>query len=857
MADADIGADRHDTLAAAGAAEIVDLLRRSGLVAGASSEALSQLATEASVLALGPGESLIEEGSLGEEVFFLVEGELLVFTRLRGEEVALARIAEPGSHIGEQALRGEQPLPRNAGVRAIRRSVLLRFDRAAMLEALAGDTGLQERLATLGKAQIETRLKQQSTLLAALADQGTSLAALEQRDYADGDIVFRQGDPGGELYIVRRGVAAVRKTDAEGHETLVARLLEGQSFGERALLGDGRRTATITAEGPLSVMVVDRERFLDLYRKEGQVRQYFDTLERVYDLAGLGLVTQYSGRFLGKPAVNLLIRRPDGSAVVVSRLADEPIFSLRAERAPDSGARTVIHADPARLVERRLEIANGRLIGAFVTGEWDEIGLLHRLVIDRAAWSPDHDAAFVGSGLLPAALRQPLAAHVCNCMQLDESALRRAIQAGADTLPALQNATGAGAVCGGCVPKLERLVGTGSEFQPMRLTEIVVHAEDVRSFRFTPTVPGALPPARAGQHVVVRAMLDGVPVERTYTLTSAASETRYREITVRRDALGTFSSYLFTLAPGAELALSTPRGQIYFDASDKRPLICLVAGIGVTPALGVVRSFAAMGAERPVQVLHAVRTASDLTAGGEFASLAGAKAWFGYSPHVSDEQGRIMPADIAAMTAQPNAQYLICGPDGFQHMAAAALARVGIPAHRILIEAFGHVGARRSDDGRVPEGAMPAMVGGGLAALFALQAAVGTPWNPLAWLHQSWTASLISGAVLLAFLLLQGRLSLLRWQRRWSEAAAHRTVHQWLGVATVLLTMVHTLKFGFGLSMALTAALLLVVVTAVPLQARAGGGPAWRRDAALAGHIALSVGLIGLAVTHVITVLTY
>lgn len=47
---------------------------------------------------------------------------------------------------------------------------------------------------------------------------------------------------------------------------------------------------------------------------------------------------------------------------------------------------------------------------------------------------------------------------VCNCMNVTSGMIKDAVDAGAHTLEEVQNATGAGTVCGACLEDVERLV---------------------------------------------------------------------------------------------------------------------------------------------------------------------------------------------------------------------------------------------------------------------------------------------------------------------------------------------------------------------------------------------------------------
>jgi hypothetical protein len=94
------------------------------------------------------------------------------------------------------------------------------------------------------------------------------------RRLAAGDTLTRQGEPGGELFLVLDGVLSV---DVDGHE--LAQVGPGAVLGERALLEGGRRTSTLTAVTPVRVAVasthqIDPDRLRELsggHRREEQV----------------------------------------------------------------------------------------------------------------------------------------------------------------------------------------------------------------------------------------------------------------------------------------------------------------------------------------------------------------------------------------------------------------------------------------------------------------------------------------------------------------------------------------------------------------------------------------------------------
>ncbi len=49
---------------------------------------------------------------------------------------------------------------------------------------------------------------------------------------------------------------------------------------------------------------------------------------------------------------------------------------------------------------------------------------------------------------------------VCNCLSVTSGMIKEAVDSGASTVEEVQEATGAGTVCGACLEEVERLVGS-------------------------------------------------------------------------------------------------------------------------------------------------------------------------------------------------------------------------------------------------------------------------------------------------------------------------------------------------------------------------------------------------------------
>jgi CRP-like cAMP-binding protein len=84
--------------------------------------------------------------------------------------------------------------------------------------------------------------------------------------YKPGEVVITEGEKGEELYIVLSGQLKVSRNGAD-----VATLPPGAHVGEMALVRSQPRSATVVAESISELMVIRRQEFFEILRKEHQL----------------------------------------------------------------------------------------------------------------------------------------------------------------------------------------------------------------------------------------------------------------------------------------------------------------------------------------------------------------------------------------------------------------------------------------------------------------------------------------------------------------------------------------------------------------------------------------------------------
>lgn len=100
-----------------------------------------------------------------------------------------------------------------------------------------------------------------------------------------GTVLARRGESGDEFFLILDGTARVEVSARKR-----SRLEPGEYFGEMSLLDGGPRSASVTAETPLRLLVIKRRDFTTLLREAPELTQsLLATLSRRLRLAESGL----------------------------------------------------------------------------------------------------------------------------------------------------------------------------------------------------------------------------------------------------------------------------------------------------------------------------------------------------------------------------------------------------------------------------------------------------------------------------------------------------------------------------------------------------------------------------------------
>jgi len=91
---------------------------------------------------------------------------------------------------------------------------------------------------------------------------------IDHRQYAPGTTIFRDGDIGGAMYIIRSGEVELWLFDEDKTRVVLGTFGPGEFFGELSLLDEEPRSATATTLVDTTVLIIDREDLRILFGKK-------------------------------------------------------------------------------------------------------------------------------------------------------------------------------------------------------------------------------------------------------------------------------------------------------------------------------------------------------------------------------------------------------------------------------------------------------------------------------------------------------------------------------------------------------------------------------------------------------------
>ncbi|WP_440119790.1 NO-inducible flavohemoprotein [Paenibacillus sp. QZ-Y1] len=255
----------------------------------------------------------------------------------------------------------------------------------------------------------------------------------------------------------------------------------------------------------------------------------------------------------------------------------------------------------------------------------------------------------------------------------------------------------------------ENQMGGWEGFRSFKVAKKVQESEFITSFYLFPEDGLPITSHEPGQYISIRLHPEGHAYTqiRQYSLSDAPGKPYYR-ISVKRECAvmerpdGVISTYLHGhIAEGSLVECSVPAGDFTLNAEDKRPVVLLSGGVGLTPMISMLNSLVNLEDKRNITFLHATANGRTHAFREHVNALAEShetlQAYYCYTqPTASDRENAYfdkegyMDADwLRQMIGEQDATYYLCGPVSFMRAVYTALQAIGVAPDDIHYEFFG------------------------------------------------------------------------------------------------------------------------------------------------------------------------
>ncbi|RZS99870.1 1,2-phenylacetyl-CoA epoxidase subunit PaaE [Aquimarina brevivitae] len=257
-----------------------------------------------------------------------------------------------------------------------------------------------------------------------------------------------------------------------------------------------------------------------------------------------------------------------------------------------------------------------------------------------------------------------------------------------------------------------------AEFYGVKVQEVKKETKDCTSITFD--IPKELREAftyKQGQHLTLKAIIDGQDIRRSYSLCSSPVENKW-QVAVKKIPGGIFSNYANDLLKiGDTLEIMPPSGRFYVDVdpTKSKQYIVFAAGSGITPILSIIKTHLALEPYSSFKLFYLNRTAKSIIFKEEIEALR--NKYFGRFEifyFLTKEQrdipllnGRFTAEKLQELTSKvfdvaEVDECFVCGPEEMIFLIRDQLVASGLPKEKIHYELF-FSGASEQNNKRAAE----------------------------------------------------------------------------------------------------------------------------------------------------------
>jgi CRP-like cAMP-binding protein/Fe-S-cluster-containing hydrogenase component 2 len=221
---------------------------------------------------LAADEILCHEGQYHERLYVVLDGQIEQSVRDSTNRQTRILVMGPGSFHGELAVLGNQEEPYT--LTAIRASIVLELSKATVHRLKKESAAFQTTMDELYRRRALWTFARQSSLLAALPER--AVESLLKQSYLQvlrpGEILYREGDRPGNLYLTRAGFLKVARKAGQS-ELVLQYFREGDVFGTASVLFEQPQSTTVSANTRSEIIVIPGAAVQELLNGNSNLRR--------------------------------------------------------------------------------------------------------------------------------------------------------------------------------------------------------------------------------------------------------------------------------------------------------------------------------------------------------------------------------------------------------------------------------------------------------------------------------------------------------------------------------------------------------------------------------------------------------
>lgn len=204
-------------------------------------------------------------------------------------------------------------------------------------------------------------------------------------------------------------------------------------------------------------------------------------------------------------------------------------------------------------------------------------------------------------------------------------------------------------------------------YMEVELTHIVQLTPNMKNFTFKRVDSSAFPFFRAGQYVSLQAKIGDSLVSRPYSISSSPDEALEGRLSLGIEDAGFFSGYMNNEAKiGDRFVMTEPSGEFHYEnIRDKKNIVCIAGGSGITPFLSMAKSVAEGNEDYNMTLFYGAKDFENLAYRDELEVLKKSGVQIIYvleTAHEGCEQGFVTAKMLEKYVDINASTFFMCGP---------------------------------------------------------------------------------------------------------------------------------------------------------------------------------------------------